>query len=133
MDKVLINITNQVSAGVNTLFQTAQQLLSTVMQVAQHLYLILVRQQVILGVQEFLQGILWYVGAFIVYRFHKAVWKKEGLAEWDKYAVGLFFIIIVLILTVKGTEHVLASLPRLFNPEYYAIQEGVQILHQIKQ
>lgn len=132
MDKVLINITNQVSAGVNTLFQTAQSLLATVMQVAQHLYLILVRQQVILGVQEFLWGIIWYIGAFMVYRFHRAAWKKEGLAEWDKYAVGLFLVLIVLLLTIRGTEHVITSLPRLFNPEYYAIQEGVQILHQIK-
>lgn len=132
MDKVLINITNQVSAGVNTLFQTAQSLLATVMQVAQHLYLILVRQQVILGVQEFLQGILWYVGAFMVYRLHLAVYKKDNLAQWDKFAAGLFLVLVSLFLTVKGTEHVIASLPRLFNPEYYAIQEGVQILHQIK-
>lgn len=132
MDKVLINLTNQVSEGVSTLFQTAQQLLATVMQVAHHLYLILVRQQVILGLQEFLWGILWYIGAFVIYRVHLVIYKKDNIAHWDKFAAGLFLVIISLILVIRGTEHIITSLPRLLNPEYYAIKDGFLLLQQIK-
>lgn len=119
------HVTDQIAAAITSLAATAGLLL-------QHLWEILTRQQIILGLQQLLVGIAMIVGSIISYKLFRKFWQKKGMNNVDKYFTMAIFFVIALWLVVHGLQYSIDSLPRLLNPEYYALQESVKILQQVK-
>lgn len=121
----LTHTTDLLTEGLTSLAEKAGVLLT-------HVWVIFTKQQLILGLQELLTGLaMLFVGGFF-YKQIKSVNKDKKMADTDK---GFILIILVLALAwflYHGFQSTVASLPRLINPEYYALQEAANLLKQIK-
>lgn len=100
----------------------------------QHLWIILTRQQLIIGLQQLLVGIGMLVASGLTYKFFRnIVVKNKKFDSLDKTVVLLVGFVVVSYLVINGFQDVVNSLPHLLNPEYYALQESVKLLQQVKQ
>lgn len=119
------NITNAMTTALTVV-------LDRVGAVVQHIYLILVRQQIILGVQEVLIGLCWITLAIAAWHLIRFVNKKRSWADLDKAVIIAALGIVLLVSSITGLRGIIAALPRVANPEYYAIQDGVNLLKEVK-
>jgi predicted transporter len=100
--------------------------------VINHLYLVLVKQQFLYGIQEALLGLFYLIAGIIAYRFYL---KVEAKTEWDsldRHLVIALLLIVVAGATYFGLSHIVSSVTRIFNPEYYAIQDGLKMIQQLR-
>lgn len=97
-----------------------------------HLWVIFTKQQLILGLQELLSGIFLFVGGLISYRVLSKYRASKRMNALDRGVMMALFFILTLWFVIKGLSLSIDSLPRLLNPEYYALQESVQLLNQVK-
>lgn len=96
-----------------------------------HLWVILTKQQVLLGLQQFAKGVFALGFAIGVGKWLDGI-RKSRMATWDKRAVVIIFSTLALVLMFWGASTVVDSLPRLFNPEYYSIKEAVEMLQKVR-
>lgn len=96
--------------------------------IATHLYLILVRQQILLGLQQLVIGLLWLTVSVLTWRFLLSVKKKRSWAASDRSLVSAVCILVIGASFLTGVSTITNSLPRIINPEYYALQDAVRIL-----
>lgn len=99
---------------------------------AEHLWFILTKQQVLYGLQQLLKGLFGVAIALIAARVMENLNKSKRVALWDKRTALVVLFFIILVTTFWGASMVVDSLPRLFNPEYYAIKEAVNMIQQVK-
>lgn len=130
--QALTHMTDQIGQGMNQLVAGLGTVLSTVGQVVQHLYMVLVRQQIILGIQQFLWGLIWWAVALTVVLIIRHINHKRSWAKLDKYVVMAILVIVLYISVTNGAKNLIGSLPQLLNPEYYAIQDGARIYGELK-
>lgn len=121
----LTHTTDLLTEGVGKLAEQAGVLLS-------HLWIVFTRQQLILGLQEFLTGLAMLIASIFTYKALVKYNKEKKMAQLDKYALQLVFLVATIWLVVAGLQDTIASLPRLINPEYYALQESIKLLKEIK-
>lgn len=121
----LEHTTNLLTEGLTKLAEQAGVLLT-------HLWVIFTRQQLILGLQEFISGLAFTIAAGFAYKTLLKVNKNKKLADMDKGALQFIFFVATITLVTIGFNHIIGSLPRLINPEYYALQESVRLLKEVK-
>lgn len=107
---------------------------------AEHVYEVLVRQQVVIGIT----GILWPILAVIVllvlsklFVKYLAVPALKKQIKSEDLAVIILFAAIFLgigwvVLLINGIISVVESVGHLINPEYYALKEILGFIDQIK-
>jgi hypothetical protein len=119
----------------NTLLNSIQQNMSLIASQAgvlvERLWLILTKQQVLLGIQEFLKGIF-SIGVALGFAKWMEKIIKSRMASWDKRALIILFTLTSLGLIFWGAIVIVDSLPRLFNPEYYSLKEAVDMLQKVR-
>lgn len=120
----LTHITDLLVGSVQKLAEQAGVLLT-------HLWVIFTRQQLILGLQELLGGLAMIIGGLISFKYLRRYAKDKKMNGLDRFFLLVILFILTLWLVVHGTQLGIASLPRLLNPEYYALQESIELLKQI--
>ncbi len=107
--------------------------------VLQQLWIILVRQQIILGAQEFIKGLAEVIAGIAIYKIMTGKIKtavadksEDGLTAQDGLFTAAFVFLVAIVVVIWGADKMIASLPQLFNPQYNAIHEAVQILKEVK-
>jgi predicted Kef-type K+ transport protein len=100
--------------------------------VIKQLWLILTKQQVLLGLQRAVIGIVVASGGLWAWKLMDKTAKSHSMAKLDRRTAVVFLFFITIGLLFYGATIVVDSLPRLFNPEYYSIKEAVQMLQQVK-
>lgn len=119
----------------NTLLDSISQNITVIASTAgvlvQRLWFILTKQQVLIGLQQFIMGILGIVGALAFAKWMDKV-KQSKIAAWDKRALLIIFSLVALVMIFWGASVMVDSLPRLFNPEYYSIKEAVDMLQKVR-
>lgn len=98
--------------------------------VLQHMWVIFTRQQMLLGLQTFVKGVFFLVVSYFSYRLAKFLFGNKQLLNLDRYFVTLIAAIATAVFLFKGADLVVLSLPRLLNPEYYALQDAVRMLQE---
>jgi Co/Zn/Cd efflux system component len=98
----------------------------------EHLWIILTKQQVLYGLQQFFKGAIGVIVALIAARIMSNVHKSKRVALWDKNTALVILFFTVVITAFWGASMVVDSLPRLFNPEYYSIKDAVNMIQQVK-
>lgn len=101
-------------------------------QVISHLYMVLVRQQLIIGIQQLLYGLLWISMTILAIVCIRYIRGKKDWASLDRNTLILVASIVLLVSFITGSRIIIESLPRLLNPEYYAIIEGARILKEVR-
>ncbi len=136
-------VTNQITAAGNSvggflthisdlLFQNLTKLAEAAGIVLQRLWVILTRQQLVLGLQQLLTGLALLIGSFITYRFFSNYNKDKKMNNVDRYGLMIIFFVLTLFFVINGVRIAIGSLPMIINPEYYALQESVKLLNQVK-
>ncbi|MCG3203961.1 MAG: hypothetical protein KCHDKBKB_00638 [Elusimicrobia bacterium] len=122
---VITDLSDRIGATLTALAQVAGDVVS-------HLYAVLVKQQVVIGIQYLVTSIWFFLLTAIVYRIIRKVSKSEDIHSVDKYILYAIFIAGGFWAGSKGLEFLNSALPYLINPEYKAILEAVELVKQIK-
>ncbi len=89
---------------------------------AEHVYGVLVRQQVAEGIFSLVAIALCIIGIFIASKF-----AKYGLSIYEKHEDTAFLIVIIagagIIIMLSASIFNTSGVLKIVNPEYYAIQE----------
>ncbi len=145
MDKYLTHVTDQMAGGLTAVGQQISNAITYSASQAHmaflHLWMVLVRQQLVYGYQTLVTGILLVIASIVTARiFRKSFVSVKGKDKWDAWdrialllVIGIGGCYISIWLLVTGFGDIISSIPHILNPEYYALQESIQILNQIKQ
>lgn len=106
---------------------------------AEHVYLVLLRQQVVLGVISLAWPILSIIIFLIVSKLYiryllKPAYKHEFSSEGDFFiSIGAILLGIGwIVLLVHSVIAIMNGIGHLINPEYYALQQIIEFVDQIK-
>lgn len=96
---------------------------------AEHVYGVLVRQQITFGIALMVGGAI-FTAAILWFMFkHAARWFKQGNS--NQFEVGVLIVVLTAILTVVFIFAFLQGFMRVFNPEYYAMRDIVEMVQQL--
>lgn len=122
---------NQIQDVMKTVQEGITLIATQAGMVVEHLWIILTKQQILYGLQEFLFGLMGIGFALIIARAMDQL-KKTKMAKMDRYTLHAVLFVVMLVGIFWGASVMVDSLPRLFNPEYYSIKEAVDLLQKIK-
>lgn len=97
-----------------------------------HIWIVLSKQQLILGLQDLLRGLVLVVIAIVMGFGLRKVIKKQWFLE-DKLVASIILGVLGIYFLIVGLNLMIDSLPRILNPEYYAMQDAVRMLQNLKQ
>lgn len=123
---VITDLSDKIGSGITALANILGD-------VAQHLYAVLVRQQVVIGIQNAVTSIAFFCLTILVYRFIKQVRASKTILQLDKYFMYGVIVAVTLWAFTKGIEYLNIAIPYLLNPEYKAIIEATELLKQVRQ
>lgn len=136
MEKYLTHTTDLIGNGFGTINNEVVQGLTFGYNQAQtlvvHVYSVLVEQQLILGFQMLITGLLYVVMAILATYVFRRIWKLSKVDIWDKSVVMIAAATFGAWSVVNGITMIIGSLPYIINPQYYALQESLQILNRLK-
>lgn len=122
---VITHLSDQIGSSINTLA-------GLVGDVATHLYSVLVRQQIVTGIQNAVTSVGFFCLSVLVYRFLKKVRESKGILEVDKYFLYAAIFAGTIWAATQGIQYMNTSIPYLLNPEYKAILEATALLKSIQ-
>lgn len=122
---VITHLSDQIGASINTLA-------GLVGDVATHLYSVLVRQQIVTGIQNAVTSVGFFCLSVLVYRFLKKVRESKGILEVDKYFLYAAIFAGTIWAATQGIQYMNTAIPYLLNPEYKAILEATALLKSIQ-
>ena len=125
MMNLLQSVSKQVGEALTKGFEVAGVVIA-------HLYSVLIRQEIVMGLMWSSLGALLLISALVTVKIIKKVYNSK-LDAWDKNSAIIICSLIILWLVLSGITLITTWLPHLLNPEYYALQNAVTLLHQIKQ
>lgn len=111
---------------------------------AEHVYIVLVKQQVVFGIIHISWPILAFIAAFFITKFYVNVpYRNMRRGDFDgpeSEGVFNFFIWVGLlaisvgwvVLTVLGIMSIVNGVGHILNPEYYALRQIIDFIDQIK-
>lgn len=122
---VITYLSDQIGSGISTLA-------GLVGDVATHLYAVLVRQQIVVGIQNAVTSIAFFCLSILTYRFIKKVRSSGTIEQLDKYFLYAAILAITFWAATKGINYMNVAIPYLLNPEYKAIIEATNLLKSIQ-
>lgn len=99
---------------------------------AKEAFAILVRQQIVIGVQHLVLTIAFGFALGLVYRTYLKVSKNKEIHEFDRYLLLGLLLFGGIYLATRGIENFNIALSYLANPKYHALVEATKIVEQIK-
>lgn len=124
MEKYLQHLTDGIGQSLNNMAQHAGFVLS-------HLWIVIVKQELITGTLWTSVGVLCVIASLICLRICKHLLSKK-MDSWDKNTLLTLMAILTIWLFVQGIGVFTMWLPHMLNPEYYAIRDSIQILDQVR-
>lgn len=122
---VITHLSDQIGSGISTLA-------GLVGDVAQHLYAVLVRQQIVTGIQNAVTSIAFLCLSILSYRFVNKVRTSKTIEQLDKYFLYAAILSVTLWAATQGIQYMNTAIPYLLNPEYKAIMEATALLKTIQ-
>lgn len=99
--------------------------------IALHVYTIIAKQYFIYGLQTLLKGVVWISLGIVLIRLNSMVIKKLKPVKLDETVMTGIVVIVTGIVVYIGLTTMIASLTYLLNPEYYAIQDSVNLIKSL--
>ena len=124
MEKYLQHLTDGIGNGLNHMAQQAGVVLT-------HLWVVVIKQELITGTLWVIVGVLFVLASFVCVRICKLILSKK-MDSWDRNTLLILMAILTVWLFVQGIGLFTTWLPHIINPEYYAIQDSIQILDQVR-
>ncbi len=122
--------------GLTEVVTAIQGLLTSIAQQAgtliERIWTILVKQQMIFGIQQMFRGIVYVIGGFVFIKLFSNTNKNKTLAVLDKKALLIVLLVLMGAAFYFGSQEIIDSFPRVFNPEYYSVKEAVQIIKDVR-
>ena len=120
----LPTVGDQTVQVVNAVFdkttEAIQQLADALSVPAEHVYKVLVRQQVITGVSLIIGTFVFIIVFILLFRY-------GNKTDWEYDAVAVSCILIGLLLSVLISVTIFGGIPKLLNPEYGAIKDIISV------
>jgi hypothetical protein len=120
----LPTVGDQTVQVVNAVFdkttEVIQQLADALSVPAEHVYKVLVRQQVITGVSLIIGTFVFIIVFILLFRY-------GNKTDWEYDAVAVSCILIGLLLSVLISVTIFGGIPKLLNPEYGAIKDIISV------
>jgi len=130
-----MSITDAVFETVNNFGQTVGDILTQLAEVvgktAVHLYTVLVRQQIVYGVQNLVYFLLYFGFAIFAGLMYKK-FNKTSLHSEDKLMIYALLLVLAVYSVTQAIPYLNTAIAYFINPEYYAILEAKTILQSIK-
>ncbi len=127
--EAITNTVETLSGNVQEIIKQAASLLG---KTALHLYMVLVKQQLIIGIQNVVLAVAFTVGAIIAYRFTKRLSANKNIHDLDELFIYVFMAAIIITLALRTVEHLNIGIAYLGNPEYKAIIEAAELVKSLK-
>ena len=132
MNETVQLIANTLSSLGTTVKDIVTQAAALVGETAMHLYGVLVRQQIVKGVQSMIIAVALGAGGILAYRTAKKISREKRIHQVDKWFLYVFLGAITVLAAWRAIEFINLGLPYLVNPEYQAIMEAAKIIESLK-
>ncbi len=115
-----------------TVKEVLAQAATIVGEAVMHLYGVLIRQQIVRGIQNLVIFVALSAAGVISYRVIRRVREEKGVHDVDKWFMYAFLGAVTLLTMWRAIEFLNVGIAYLVNPEYQAIMEAAQLIQTLK-
>lgn len=130
-----MSITDAVFETVNNFGEAVGQVFTSLADIigktAMHLYTVLVRQQIVYGIQNLVYFLL-YAGFAVFAAMMYKKFNKSSLHSEDKLIIYALLLGLAVYSVTQAIPYLNTAVAYFVNPEYYAIMEAKTILESVR-
>lgn len=132
------NIVNHLSNGLEKLTNGAESLSNNAIKFAPQVWKVLVKQQEMLGIQQFVFGACWFIAGLIALYLVVKLVKTKTFDDWNEFIFGAdhpiyFFMAVgsiaaIVVPCICGVDEMSDGFIKCMNPQYYAAQNLIDMV-----
>ena len=132
MNEAVQIVADTLSSFGTTVKEVLAQAAILVGEVAMHLYGVLIRQQIVRGIQNLVLAIALGAAGIIAYRVTKKISIEKNIHQVDKWFIYVFLGAVAVLTVWRSIEFLNIVIAYLVNPEYQAIMEASKLIQTLK-